>query len=219
LRLKNEDNFNPTMIQKPFPSERVNNFSDAIFAIGITLLVLEIKIPSVDEVRQFGIDGVLIKRIPNLTGFLVSFLVTGLYWKALQLFQLVKAVDNKLLWLNLWLLLFVVLLPFSTALYSYYFWVNEAFFFYCLNLASIGWMTYWMTVYVLKTEAHSQFEDRWTKIRALIAPLVFLLCIPISLASPSIARFGFFSIFLIQFVGDKRMARKRKILASVQMST
>lgn len=199
------------MTQKPFPSDRVNNFSDAIFAIGITLLVLEIKIPSADEVRQFGIDGVLLKRIPNLIGFLVSFLVTALYWKShLQLFQIVKKVDNKLLWLNLWLLLFVVLLPFSTALYSYYFWANTAFFFYCLNLAAIGFMSYWMTVYVLKTEGHSRLEDQWLKIRTLTAPLIFLICIPLSLASPMIARFGFAFIFVIQILGERRMMRKRK---------
>src|SRR6478609_1449869 len=140
-------------VQKPFPYDRVNNFSDAIFAIGITLLVLEVKVPTAVEISELGVTGLLEKRIPYFIGYFVSFMVTALYWRShLQLFQWVKAIDNKLLWLNLWLLFFVVLLPFSTALYSYFFTEDSAFACYCLNLSAIGFMSYLMTIYVVKKE-------------------------------------------------------------------
>lgn len=201
------------MITNRYPSDRVNNFSDAIFAIAITLLVLEIKIPTIDQVQLLGIDGLLMKRIPSFIGFFVSFLVTAFYWKNhLQLFQFVNSIDNRLLWLNLWLLFFVVLMPFSTALYSYFVSDNNAFVVYCLNLAAIGFMSYWMAVYVTgKEDLASQIgslRTRWMKNRILIGPIVFLLCIPIVWISPWLGRFGFFLIFLFQMIGDKRIERK-----------
>jgi uncharacterized membrane protein len=149
----------------------------------------------------------------------VSFLVTALYWRShLQLFQLVKKIDNKLLWLNLWLLIFVVLLPFSTALYSYYFNINNAFVFYCLNLAAMGLMSYWMTVYVLKNEKLYEVmpstELKWMKRKAAIAPAVFLICIPFTFILPWAARLGFVLIFIIQLIGERAMKRKAMVLES-----
>jgi uncharacterized membrane protein len=203
-----------------FPTERVNNFSDAIFAIAITLLVLEIKVPTVDEVTAVGINGVLNKRIANFIGYLVSFIVTALYWKNhLQLFQLVKSIDNKLFWLNLWLLFFVVIMPFSTALYSYFFGSDTSFSFYCFNLAAIGFMSYWMMTYVIKkenlTETMGAIQTRWMKNRILIGAIVFLLCVPFLWISPWLGRFGFLLIFLFQAIGDRRI--KKKLLQEEQM--
>jgi uncharacterized membrane protein len=197
------------MTNGKFPNDRVNNFSDAIFAIAITLLVLEIKVPTADEVQQLGIAGLLAKRIPNFIGYLVSFFVTALYWRNhLQLFQFVKTIDNRLFWLNLWLLLFVVLMPFSTALYSYFVVHNNAFIFYTLNLAAIGFMTYWMAVYVAQKENLPEqlgtIQTRWMKNRILIGPVIFLLCVPIVWTG----RFGFFLIFIVQAIGDKRVRKK-----------
>lgn len=113
-----------------FPTDRVVYFSDAVFAIAITLLVIEIKIPTHDQIHEFGMAGVLRKLIPLFVGFLISFLVTGLFWRAhLLLYHHVKEVDNKLLWINIWLLLTVALLPFSTGFYSENFGSNVPFFF------------------------------------------------------------------------------------------
>jgi uncharacterized membrane protein len=202
-----------SLAQKPFPYDRVNNFSDAIFAIGITLLVLEIKVPTATEISELGVSGLLNKRIPYFIGYFVSFMVTALYWKShLQLFQLVKSIDNKLLWLNLWLLFFVVLLPFSTALYSYFFNFNNAFSFYTLNLAAMGIMTYWMMVYVSKKENLEEViggqQVKWMKNRALISPLIFILSIPVTLILPWIGRVFFVLIFVLQAIGDRRLRRK-----------
>ena len=195
------------MATSRYPIERVNNFSDAIFAIAITLLVLEIKVPSADEVAREGIAGVLMSRMANFIGFLVSFFVTALFWKGhLQLFKSVTNVTNQLFWLNLWQLLFVVLMPFSTALYSYFAGFNGAFFFYCLNVAAIGISGYRMTAYVLKSEPTLQqmpaVSIRWMRVRALVTPLVFLLCIPLAMLNPWAGRLGFVLIFMVHAVGD-----------------
>lgn len=136
-----------------FPNDRVNNFSDAIFAIAITLLVLEVKIPPREDLQSLGTIGVLERLIPSFIGLLISFFVTALYWRAhLTLAKYIRSYDNRMLWLTVWLLLFVVLLPFSTGFYAKNFNYNGPFIFYCLNLVMIGFFNYWMVRYMIRKE-------------------------------------------------------------------
>jgi len=198
-----------------FPTDRVVYFSDAVFAIAITLLVIEIKIPTHEQIDLLGTTGVLKKLIPLFVGFFVSFMVTALFWRAhLVLYHLVKEVDNKLLWRNVWLLLFIALLPFSSGFYSENFGMDVPFFFYCGNLAAIGLMSYFMTSYVAKKENLKDtigvFQTRWMKQRALIVPIVFLLCIPLTFLSGWLGRLGFLLIFVFQFMGSLYYKKKTK---------
>lgn len=196
------------MLKIPLSAERVRNFSDAIYAVAITLLVLEIRIPSAEEVAQLGIEGVLRARVPNFIGFLVSFFVTALFWRGhLLLFGVVTNMTVRLYWLNLLQLLFVVLMPFSTALYSFYVGSDVAFYFYCANLSGIGWMGYAITNYLIEHEPYFQEmparELKWFRVRQLIPPIVFLGCIPLSMVNPWAGRLGFLLIFVFRSIGDR----------------
>jgi uncharacterized membrane protein len=109
-------------LRKEFQLERLILFSDAVFAIAITLLVIEIKIPDKHEMQlQEGISDKAILRalgllIPKFIGFFVSFMLIGLYWTVHhRLFGFVTAYDRKLLLLNLVFLFFIALMPFSIA--------------------------------------------------------------------------------------------------------
>jgi uncharacterized membrane protein len=88
-------------------------FSDGVFAIAITLLILEIKIPSAgsgDLSRQ------LIRQWPSYFAFVVSFAFIGIMWiNRHRLFTNIKRSNNALLFLNLLLLLGVTMVPFPTA--------------------------------------------------------------------------------------------------------
>jgi uncharacterized membrane protein len=196
-----------------FPTDRVVYFSDAVFAIAITLLVIEIKIPTHDQIAMLGSIGVLQKLIPLFIGFFVSFLVTALFWRGhLLLYHMVKDVDNKLLWINIWMLLFVALLPFSTGFYSENFGLNVPFFVYCLNLAAIGSMSFIMTSYVIRKEKLDELvgviQTRWMKQRALVVPIIFLACIPLTYANGLVGRLGFLLIFVIQIIGNRYYKKK-----------
>lgn len=112
-----------TDLKKEFQLERMILFSDAVFAIAITLLVIEIKVPEV--ARDLVTDHVLAERlaelIPKFIGFIVSFFVIGLYWTVHhRMFGFVVNYTPRLLWLNLFFLLAVVLMPFSSGFYSEY---------------------------------------------------------------------------------------------------
>ncbi|HYJ37839.1 MAG TPA: TMEM175 family protein, partial [Chitinophagaceae bacterium] len=110
-------------LKKEFQLERLILFSDAVFAIAITLLVIEIKIPELE--REHISDKALLQSlahlIPKFIGFIVSFLLIGLYWSVHhRMFGFVTNYDGRLRFLNLLFLFFIVLMPFSTGFYSEY---------------------------------------------------------------------------------------------------
>jgi uncharacterized membrane protein len=93
-------------------------FSDGVIAIAITLLVLQIRVPSSDEGELFE-D--LVDNWPEYVAYVLSFVVIGIMWVSHHsMFERIKQVDRPLLFLNLGLLLGIAYLPFPTALLARY---------------------------------------------------------------------------------------------------
>lgn len=109
-----------TEVRSEFQVERIAFFSDAIFAIAITLLVLEIEAPELGRgAEESALWNALIDQIPKILGFLVSFLVVGTYWTSHhRFFRWVAGYDHALVWRNLLFLLTVSFIPFPTAFFS-----------------------------------------------------------------------------------------------------
>ena len=100
------------------PTSRVEAFSDGVFAIAITLLILEIRVPDASEGR---LAHALFQQWPSFASYGVSFLVIGIIWVNHHgVFRYVVRVDRVVLFLNLGLLLAVSFLPFPTALFARY---------------------------------------------------------------------------------------------------
>lgn len=115
---------------------RVEFFSDAVFAIVITLLILDIHVP---EVAYSALPHALEETVPNLISYLLSFTVIGLYWVGHHYyFRCVKKVNNVLLWLNLFHLLLVSLIPIPTALMGAYPFQPIPILIYGLNLLALN---------------------------------------------------------------------------------
>jgi uncharacterized membrane protein len=92
-------------------------FSDGVFAIAATLLVLELHVPETDH----GLGAALLAQWPTYIAYLTSFLTIGIIWvNHHALFQHVRNVDRTLLFVNLLLLLVVSVIPFPTALLGRY---------------------------------------------------------------------------------------------------
>ena len=96
--------------------DRLEAFSDGVFAISITLLVLNIRIPGV-EVRTDGqLRQALKAAWPNLLTFVFSFLVVGVFWVAHQrICFYIRVVNHYILWANIFYLLTIALIPFPAA--------------------------------------------------------------------------------------------------------
>jgi uncharacterized membrane protein len=100
---------------------RLVAFSDGVFAIAITLLVLDLAVPARDHVRSGGLASALGHQWPSYFAYLVSFLVIGIIWvNHHTMFSKVDRVDRLVLFANLLLLLFVSALPFPTRLLAEY---------------------------------------------------------------------------------------------------
>jgi len=99
--------------------ERVVTLSDGVFAIVVTILVLEISVP--DGLSQRSLSQVLEELRPTLVAWVVSFLIAGMHWVAHRdLFSRVKSVNRDLVWLNLLFLLPVSLIPFAASVLGKY---------------------------------------------------------------------------------------------------
>ncbi len=134
-------------LKKEFQLERMILFSDAVFAIAITLLIIEIKIPDIphDEVSDQALLNGLVHLIPKFAGFIISFMLIAMYWTVHhRMFGYVIDYTPRLLWLNLFFLFFIVLMPFATGFYGEY--AGQLFTkqlkvpmtFYVLNLVAVG---------------------------------------------------------------------------------
>ena len=93
---------------------RIEAFSDGVYAIAITLLILDVHVPSTAP-GQLG--PALLRQWPTYVAFLISFAFIGIMWvNHHRLFSHIRRSDNLLLFLNLLLLLGVTVVPFPTAL-------------------------------------------------------------------------------------------------------
>jgi len=192
---------------------RIKSFNDAIFSIAMTLLVLEIAIPSYTSIRDLGALGVLQNLIPSFIGFFVSFMVAAVFWVSnLRIMDCAPHIDTKLLWINIFLLMSIVLLPFSTGLYVGGFLDNGPFVVYCINLTMISFFNYWMVVYIVRLSAYTDQLDRaygrMLRLRALNPLIFWVLSAVVSFFFPIVARFMFVLIFVFQFLIDRYYHRK-----------
>lgn len=98
--------------------QRLETFSDGVFAIVITLLILSIRIP---EVPPTLLGTAMVQALPEALTYLLSFFVVGFYWLVHhRVSSRVRQVDGPLFWINLLWLLFVSIIPFPTALLGRY---------------------------------------------------------------------------------------------------
>jgi uncharacterized membrane protein len=92
---------------------RLEAFSDGVFAIVITLLILDVRLPADQPLTLETLRTV----VPHALAFVLSFVIVGVYWVAHHsMLHFIRQVDRQLLWLNLTLLLVIVFIPFPAAL-------------------------------------------------------------------------------------------------------
>ena len=81
---------------------RLENFSDGVFSIAATLLILNVKIPDTHRFNNQKLNINLLGSLPHLATFAFSFIVIGVFWVAHhRIFSFVKIPDGTLLWLNI----------------------------------------------------------------------------------------------------------------------
>lgn len=173
-------------LKKEFQLERMILFSDAVFAIAITLLAIEIKVPEIPKniVSDHLLSEKLAELLPKFIGFLVSFFVISIYWIVHhRTFGFVINYDQKLLRLNLFFLFAVVIMPFSSGFYSTYLLTPVArlpVIIYVCNIIFLGAMSLLIWEYIANPKHHlsegiTPKIKKYFRVRAVVPPFAFIL--------------------------------------------
>jgi uncharacterized membrane protein len=172
---------------------RVLAFSDGMFAIAMTLLVVSIAVPTLSDTDSIHeLADALNDLVPNFVSFFISFAVIGRYWLAHHRFiAMLSSLDQGLIGLNLVYLAFIAFLPFPTALLGEYFENPLSIVIYAV---SVGIVSGWEVVLLRHAYRAKLFAMeitppvyRFGVVASLVPVFCFAFSIPIAFASTTIA--------------------------------
>ena len=185
-----------------FESGRIEAFSDAVFSIAATLLVLEIGVSEADfEDLWKGIA----EQWPSYLAYATSFLTIGALWLAHHaLFRRTSHADSVVVRINLLLLMAVAFLPFPTTLVAEAIDQTEAeraaVIFYGVTLLVVTALFTWLGRYVARSElAHEGRQSEIQALNARLAPSLgfYAAILALAVVAPAAAAFGFLAIALL----------------------
>ncbi|MBO0884336.1 MAG: DUF1211 domain-containing protein [Mycobacterium sp.] len=179
--------------------DRVVFFSDAVFAIAMTVLVLTLQLPA--GTTDSEVAHALRTALPSVYAYALSFAVISLYWLAHhRMFRYVRRLDPNLLVLNLALLGFVAFVPFPTSVLGDHGGTTAAVVFYASTMAILGSLISALWFYashehLIAAEASPTFirHSLW---RGLAVPVVFAASIPIAFVNPYAAEYFWLTIVI-----------------------
>jgi uncharacterized membrane protein len=190
--------------------DRIVFFSDAVFAIAITILVLDIRLPDIPEGRvATELPTQILGLAPKYLSYVISFLVLAVYWQAHhRVFKPIRGYDGTLVWLNFLFLMAVAFLPFPTSLLGEYGREQVSVVIYAANaavasllLVAISWYT--TSGHRLVAPDLDDESERIQRLQGLAVPVVFLASIGVSFFSPLAAMYS----WLLLAVTDRLIRR------------
>jgi uncharacterized membrane protein len=186
---------------------RIVAFSDGVFAIAITLLVLGLTVPEgVGDLTRTLFD-----NHDDLIAYAISFAVLGKYWLAHhRFFAALERFDGRLMGLNLLYLAFIALVPFTSQVLGDYSDQTVSVVLYAINMILVSGSFYAQVVHayrqdLVRPEARA-YERRYAGPANLLVVGVFLVSIPIAFASPLAATLIWLVIFFISNRLSDRLA-------------
>jgi uncharacterized membrane protein len=189
---------------------RIVAFSDGVFAIAITLLVLGLTVPDSSQ----NLTHALLENQGDFFAYAISFAVLGRYWISHhRFFSALARFDGRLMALNLFYLAWIALVPFSSEVLGDYGNSTDAVVLYAINMILVSGSFYAQLVYsdrsgLVRAEAR-EFERRQNGPISLVVIGVFMLSIPIAFVSVLAAELLWLATF---FIG--RQVTRRLVPAS-----
>ncbi len=202
---------------------RVDALTDGIFAVAMTLLVIELKFPATLHITsQAQYISALTHLIPKFIGWIVSFMVLALFWWGHhRAFNRVRHVNGKLITLNVFFLLGVSFIPFASSLVGEYVQSYISQIIYAVALLYVAMMSrlIWNYIYShphLCSEPMTLGELHSARARSFMLAIICLLSIPVALVMPGAGNLAFLLMFFSGIVG--RRIEKRYPLTTVSTS-
>jgi uncharacterized membrane protein len=177
-------------------------FSDGVLAIIITIMVLEFKIPEGNDWHS------LVSLGPKILSYIFSFVYVGIYWNNHHhLLHMIRKMNGRLIWLNLILLFWLSLVPFTTA------WMGESHFApapmalygIILLLAATSYRQVQLAIISQHSNDSSFVTSMGKDLKVKISPFLYLLAILTAYVSPWLSGFFYVLVAAIWFVPEKRI--------------
>ena len=182
-------------------TDRLEAFSDGVFAVIITIMVLELRPPEGTALRA------LLEMLPAIATYALSFVFIGIYWNNHHhLLRASRGVDGKAMWANLNLLFWLSLVPFSTA------WLGR-------NPWAVGPTAFYAIVFLLDAVAYSLLVKALVAVNGAGAPfakavasdakgnvslVVYIVAVAVSFAYPFAADALLVAVAIMWLVPDRR---------------
>jgi uncharacterized membrane protein len=132
-------------------TSRLEAFSDGVFAIAITLLIIEIKVPSHDDLKNQSLMHYIWQQWPKYFAYILSFVIIGIYWANHHyLFKLFKKTNHVFNLLNVFFLMTIAFLPYPTGVLGDYIITAEhakpavTFYAFAIWLPAFAWLLIWL---------------------------------------------------------------------------
>jgi uncharacterized membrane protein len=191
---------------------RIQALCDGVFAVAMTLLILDVKVP----LSSNDLWGHLYALRFKVLSYVFSFVILGIYWVGHHnQYHYIRRADRTLLWLNLLFFLTIAFIPFSAALIAAHTGERIAVSVYGVNLILAGGMLYLIWWYAtagfrLVDKTLNPDVVRLAKIKIIQAPVVYLGAIAVSFVSPAISVIAYVLVpilYILPSSFDRHFAR------------
>jgi uncharacterized membrane protein len=185
-------------------NERLAAFSDGVFAIVITIMVLELKVPHGDTPEA------LAALVPHLLSYVLSFVYVAIYWNNHHhLLHVAPRVNGLVLWANMHLLFWLSLIPVATG------WLGETHFApwptatygLALLMPAFGWYLLQLAILSLEGRDSALAKALGCDVKGKISPLLYLTGIGLSFVEPRMADAIYVGVAILWLVPDRRFER------------
>jgi len=180
---------------------RLEMFVDGVFAIAITILVLELQVPAL-QYTNIAVIHYIGEIIPELFGYFLSFFLLAIFLNSHhRQFRFIKQTNANFWWINILLLSLIALVPFSTSLLTGFGGISAAVIFFNLNMLLAGLALVLMWIYAQKTDLIKEDTEpetiRFIGIRNLAIPIIALIAILSTFISPNLSNLVYLLLFAI----------------------
>jgi uncharacterized membrane protein len=178
---------------------RVAELVDGVFAIAMTLLAFDLRVLDIiSPIANRNIMTVIAKIGPHILIYAISFIILGFYWIEHRIqYGYVKYSSKYFYWINIFFLMFIALIPFSTGILGRYFGEQFSILLYGLNIILVGALSYFHWWYV---NFHHLVSKDTTPITNSIIKKSIILAPVIAIISMAISFFSLWTSLFIYFV-------------------
>nr|WP_302511135.1 TMEM175 family protein [Methanobrevibacter smithii] len=172
---------------------RLSAITDGVYAVALTLLALEIVVPSANSIHSSAqLNNYMVNNLlPQLSLYLISFIILSNFWASTNAIPMYKKVDNTILTINLAILALVVLIPFSTSFVLSFYHYSQSVIIFSLIILLVGLLYLILYIYLFKEnlvkERIYKFIEPHKRIMLIelsIPPVLALISIVLALFNP-----------------------------------